>query len=64
MKFGDMVRQQRVAMGMSQRELAERVGVSVNTIYYIENRKHDPSLSIAVTVCKLLKIPAVILFNP
>lgn len=51
-------------MGMSQRELAERVGVSVNTIYYIENRKHDPSLSIAVAVCKLLKIPADILFNP
>jgi len=40
--FGERVRQLRVAMRMSQRDLAERVGVDYTYLSKIENNKMDP----------------------
>jgi transcriptional regulator with XRE-family HTH domain len=41
MRFGDRVRALRTAMGLSQRALGERVGVSFTYISKVENSKLD-----------------------
>ena len=41
MRFGDRVRELRTAMGLSQRALGERVGVSFTYISKVENGKLD-----------------------
>ena len=42
---------------MSQAELAEKTGVSRQTINAIENDKYDPSLSLAFKIAKLFGKP-------
>lgn len=41
----------------SQGALAERLGVSRQTINVIENGKYDPSLPLALKIGKLFKVP-------
>ncbi len=46
------VRQLRVENGMSQRELAEMLSVSRQTINSIETGRYDPSLPLAITIAR------------
>ncbi len=46
------VRQLRVESGMSQRELAEMLSVSRQTINSIETGRYDPSLPLAITIAR------------
>ena len=41
----------------SQAELAERIGVSRNSINAIENGRHDPSLPLAFRIAKTFELP-------
>ncbi len=43
-KLGMLVLEKRMELGLSQRELAERVGTSQNRIYLIENSETNPTL--------------------
>jgi putative transcriptional regulator len=43
----------RAELGLSQGQLAERLGVSRQTINVIENGKYDPSLPLALRIGKL-----------
>src|SRR5689334_2223485 len=54
--FGDAVRQQRTARGMSQKELADRAGTSQATIEKIENGKSHRSRYLPV-VFSVLGLP-------
>jgi putative transcriptional regulator len=47
------MRDLRTARGWSQQELAERLGVSRQTINAIEAERYDPSLPLALKVAKL-----------
>ena len=47
----------RAALDLSQQELAERVGVSRQTIIAIENDKYNPTLELAMKIAKLLGRP-------
>jgi putative transcriptional regulator len=52
---GDMeneVRNLRVAAGLSQRELAEVLSVSRQTVNSIETGRYDPSLPLAITIAR------------
>ena len=44
----------RSALDMSQGELAEKVGVTRQTIGLIELGKYNPTLSVCIAICKVL----------
>ena len=44
----------RIAMDMSQGDLAEKVGVTRQTIGLIELGKYNPTLSVCIAICKAL----------
>jgi putative transcriptional regulator len=48
----------------SQADLAERVGVSRQTINAIETGKYDPSLPLAFTLARLFGRPIEEIFSP
>ena len=41
------IRERRKELGLSQKELAQKCGVSRQTVNAIENNKYDPTLSLA-----------------
>lgn len=59
------IRVLRAEKGWSQAELAEKVGVSRNSINAVENGKFDPSLPLAFRIVELfeLKIEDVFLWG-
>lgn len=52
--MANMVRQWRRWMDLSQAELAEKVGVSRQTIANIEKGNYSPSVYLALDVCRTL----------
>ncbi|MBC7791089.1 MAG: helix-turn-helix transcriptional regulator [Anaerolineae bacterium] len=48
----------------SQAELADRVGVSRQTINAIETEKYDPSLTLAFSLSSLFAMPLEAIFFP
>ena len=46
------VRDLRVAAGLSQRELGERLDVSRQTVNSIETGRYDPSLPLAISIAR------------
>lgn len=44
----------RVAMELSQEQLAEKVGVTRQTIGLIEIGKYNPSLNLCIAICETL----------
>ena len=53
----NQLRELRAAKDWSQSDLAERLGVSRQTVNAIETEKYDPSLPLAFKVAKLFKLP-------
>lgn len=51
------IRVLRAEHNISQADLAERVGVSRQAINAIENERHDPSISLAFAIARVLKAP-------
>ena len=47
----------RAERNWSQQDLADKVGVSRQTINAIETEKYDPSLPLAFKVARLFKLP-------
>ncbi|WP_309306742.1 helix-turn-helix transcriptional regulator [Staphylococcus rostri] len=50
------VKAYRVAKGVSQLELARRVGVSRQTINMIENDKYNPTLNLCIRIAQTLDV--------
>ena len=57
------VRTLRGAHGWSQAELAERLGVSRQTVNAIEQEKYDPSLPLAFKIARLFGKPIEEIFD-
>jgi putative transcriptional regulator len=57
------LRELRAARGWSQVELAERLGVSRQTINAIEAERYDPSLPLAIKIAKLFGKPVETIFQ-
>jgi putative transcriptional regulator len=51
---GEKVRDARKACGLSQQELANKVGVSRQTIIAIEKGDYNPTINLCIAVCKIL----------
>jgi putative transcriptional regulator len=56
------VRACRENLGLSQGELARRLGVSRQTVNAVETDKYDPSLPLALRMAKLFALPVDQLF--
>jgi putative transcriptional regulator len=52
----------RAERGWSQQDLAERLGVSRQTVNAIENGRYDPSLPLAFDIADLFEAPIETLF--
>lgn len=54
--YGELLRSDRKNSGLSQRELAKKVGVDFTYISKIENGKLEPSLATAGVIAMLLQV--------
>ena len=54
----------RAELGWSQAFLAERLGVSRQTVNAIENGKYDPSLPLAFKLARVFGQPIEAIFDP
>ncbi len=54
--MNEKLRNARTGQGISQTELAKRVGVSRQTINMIENSEYNPTLELCVRICKTLGV--------
>lgn len=52
----NIVKQLRKQAGLRQEDMAERLGVSRQTIIAVENNKYNPTLELAMKMAKLLKL--------
>jgi putative transcriptional regulator len=59
----NLVRQHRLLGGMTQQELADRVGVTRQTILSIEWRKYTPSVALALGLAEALDVTVEALFQ-
>ena len=57
------VRQHRLVRGMTQQELAERIGVTRQTVLSIEKGKYTPSVALALCIAAVFEVPVEVLFQ-
>lgn len=62
-RFGDVVRERRLAAGLSQEALAERCGVDRKSISRMETGAFSPRLDSVFNVAEALDIPVSELFD-
>lgn len=60
----NLIRERRKELGLSQEALAQKCGVSRQTINAIENNKYDPTLSLAFALANALQLTVDTLFTP
>ena len=63
MRIVNRVKQYRTAARMTQSQLAERAGVSRQTISDIETGKHDPTITVALLLARALGVKVDNLFK-
>ena len=56
MDFGQKLKEIRKNEGLSQEQLAERVGVSRQTINAIEKGDYNPTVRLCVAICRVLGV--------
>lgn len=59
----NLVRPRRLVEGMTQQELADRVGVTRQTILSIEKGKYTPSVALALALAEILEVSVEDLFQ-
>ncbi len=63
MSFGEKLRELRMERNISQKDIADAIEVSVNTISQYENCKRFPDEKVIVKICEYYKISADYLFG-
>ena len=62
--LGNIIRQERLKAGLTQDELAERVGIDPRTILKIENHRGNPKMEVLYPLIRALNIDANLIFYP
>jgi DNA-binding XRE family transcriptional regulator len=62
-QFGNRVRALRKKQGMTQEQLAEATGLSVNFVSFVERGLRSPSLANIGRIARALNVPVMELFN-
>ena len=57
------VREHRLTAGLTQQELADRIGVTRQTVLSIEKGKYTPSVALALCLSDVLGVPVERLFR-
>ncbi len=52
----DRMKERRSSLGLSQAELAKRIGVSRQTINMIENGGYNPTIELCIRICRELGV--------
>ena len=59
----NLVKQHRLLAGITQQELADRVGVTRQTVLSIEKGKYTPSVALALTIAEIFEVSVETLFQ-
>jgi putative transcriptional regulator len=59
----NLIKVERARHNLTQGDLAEKVGVSRQTIYAIENNKFNPSVTLAIKMARFFKVTVEYLFD-
>jgi putative transcriptional regulator len=59
----NLVKRHRLVAGMTQQQLADRVGVTRQTVLSIEKGKYTPSVALALCLAEVLEVSVEILFQ-
>ncbi len=62
--FGQTIKTARQAVGLTQEELAEQVGITTRYIMAIENENKQPSMKVLTKIIRALRISADMIFFP
>jgi len=62
--FGDVLRNRRIELGLTQNQVADQIDVDVRTILNIENHKGNPKMEILFPLIRALNIDANMIFYP
>lgn len=58
-----VLKEYREITGITQKELAERVGVRRETIVHLENNRYNPSLELAMELARVFNVEVEVLFR-
>lgn len=50
--------------GLSRKELAEQIGVNVQTVGYLERMEYTPSIDLVFRICDVFGLPVEMVFSP
>lgn len=56
MDYRNIIRMKRISKGISQTELAEKLGITQPYLYQIESGRRTPSLDLFFQICEALDI--------
>jgi putative transcriptional regulator len=59
----NLIKVERARHNLTQGDLAEKVGVSRQTIYAIENNKFNPSVTLAIKMARFFNVTVEYLFD-
>jgi putative transcriptional regulator len=59
----NLIKVERARHNLTQADLAEKLGVSMQTIYAIENNKFNPSVTIAIKMARFFGVTVEYLFD-
>jgi|TARA_B110000259_G_scaffold135114_1_gene152237 putative transcriptional regulator len=59
----NLIKVERARHSLTQGDLAEKVGVSRQTIYAIENNKFNPSVTLAIKMARFFEVTVEYLFD-
>jgi DNA-binding XRE family transcriptional regulator len=62
-KLYNRIRVLRQERGMTRQDLAERIGVNVQTVGYLEREEYNPSLDLAFRVSDCFELPVEMVFS-
>ena len=62
MSIGHAIKQARRERGLTQQQLANRAGISITSLYYIESDTNSPSVRTLSKIAAALEVPVSALF--
>lgn len=63
-RMGTFIQEARIAHGMTQTALAEKIDISLRTVIAIETGKRNPTFEVLYKIIRELSIPADLIFRP
>lgn len=56
--FGSKLKELRIERGLTQKQLAQKIGSAQSAVYYWEADKQEPSISSLKKICELFEVSA------